>query len=132
MKLENPKITILVNREYTEIEIHDTKSSTTFVKVRLTPEQLSSALSRLSHTECEVEVTDMDRINKKHEWQSFEFEIVENIPKEAKGYLNQTCLKALKKAGMEEWQSDNYFTSQNSFFTKDGKNYARVTVRRWI
>lgn len=34
--------------------------------------------------------------------------------------------------GMHEWVSDNYFQSQDSFFSKDGKNYARAVIRRWV
>ena len=30
------------------------------------------------------------------------------------------------------WIPDNYFNSKNSFFTKNGQDYARCTIRRWI
>ena len=44
MKIENAKITMLVNREYTEIEIYDSDANTTLATVKLTPEQLSMIL----------------------------------------------------------------------------------------
>ena len=30
------------------------------------------------------------------------------------------------------WIADGYFHSQNSFFEKDKKKYARDVIRRWI
>ena len=30
------------------------------------------------------------------------------------------------------WTSDDYFGFQHSFFMKDGEEWARVTVRRWV
>lgn len=128
MKLQDAKISILIDRDWTTIEIHDSKAATTFVKVKLTPAQLSSALSRLAMTECEAEVGDLDRVGKTHEWKSFEFEISGS----ADASLNQACQKAMKKAGLKDWISDDYYSSQNSFFSKEGKNYARVTIRRYI
>lgn len=133
MKLENPQITILVNSDETTIEIHDSKSATTFVSIRLTPEQLSTALSRLASTACEASVDNLDRVGKKHEWKHFEFEISKLAANDSThGSLNQICLRALKEAGMEDWVSDNYYKSQSSFFMKSGKHFARTTVRRWV
>lgn len=132
MKLENGKFTMLVNQDYTEIEIHDGNASQTFCRIKLTPEQLSAALSRRVYVECEIDVVGIDKLGKKHENETFEFEIMEQATKELNGYLNQTCLKALNKAGMSDWTPDNYYSSQNSFFTKDGKKHARTTIRRWV
>ena len=36
MKIENPKITVLINRDYSEIEITDSDAVTVLAKVRLT------------------------------------------------------------------------------------------------
>lgn len=134
MKIEKGQITILVNREFTEITLHDDKASTDFARVRLTPEQLCSALSRLSQTDCEIEVFSLDRVGKKHENQTFEFE----IPRKLSEYnrdneeLKKVCEKAMQNSGLTEWKSDHYYGSQNSFFAKDGKNFARVTIRRYV
>lgn len=130
MKLEEAKITFLVNREYTEIEIHDAKANVTFVKVRLTPAQLSSMMSQLSRTDCECEVMDLDIVGKTHENTDFVFELPSKGLKENEVF--SICRAALKARGMEEWEPDNYFRSQGSFFQKDGKQYARATIRRYI
>jgi len=48
------KITLLVDRQETTIEIKDSLSSVVFAKIKLTPEQLSAALSRQEMVECDV------------------------------------------------------------------------------
>lgn len=131
MKKINGKITFLVNRDKTTIQIDDADASTTFVTVELTPEQLSSALSRLAYTDCECYVYNLDRVGKKHENDSFVFEIEEK-DKRDKDKLKELCLIELKKQGMSEWIPDNNYSSQNSFFKKDDKFYARAIIRRWV
>jgi len=133
MKLEDGRITILVSEKGTTIEIIDSKSSTTFCNVTLTPAQLSQALSRLSHTKCDVEVHSLDRVGKKHENDRFIFE----IPKELRSSscskeLTELCIKSLNELDMSEWKPDGYFASQDTFTEKGGKTYANAVIRRWI
>lgn len=128
MKIVDPSITILVNAEYTEIELIDRKSSSIFAKIRLTPEQLSSALSRLAWTKCEIDVYNLDRLNKQHENKEFVFEMPPCDYKSQDAIARKTAIKLCP----EGWESDGYFGAQGSFFTKDGKDYARVTIRRWV
>jgi len=129
MKLENARISLFISGEETTIEIKDNDSSITFCKVTLTPEQLSQALGRLSYTHCIAEVAGIDKLGKKHENKTFEFELPENINKEE---TEKYCRLAMLREGLEEWVSDNYYNSQSSYFKKDGKSYARVIIRRWI
>lgn len=133
MKLEDGRITILVSEEGATIHIRDSKSSTTFCKVTLTPVQLSQALSRLSETKCEVEVFGLYKIGKTHENENFIFEIPNELRSSTKSKeLTELCIKSLKELDMEEWKPDAYFASQNTFSEKDGKTYARAVIRRWI
>lgn len=132
MELINPKITILINSEFTEIIVHDDTSNVDVVKITLTPDQLSSALSRLSMTACKVTTGDLSRVGKVMENKYFEFEVPENIYRKDHEELVNLCNDALKKSEMIDWVSDNYYGSQNSFFKKEGISYARTTVRRWI
>ena len=127
MKLEG-RISILINRDETTIEIEDESANVKFVKVKLTPEQLSAALSRQISIECELEVKGLEKIGKVHENKTFEFEIPETIPTRG----NQLELQKIAQSQLSDgWIADAYFGSQNSFFKKDGKQYARVTIRRW-
>ncbi len=130
INLENPKISIFINQEGTTIELHDSKSATKFATIKLTNDQLASALSRLSHTDCSVELVGLDKVNKEMKWQYYVFEINQEIRK-SNAALNQKCLKCLQDDNMTDWIPDSYFGSQNSFFEKDGKYYARATIRKW-
>lgn len=133
MKIEDGRITILVSEEGTTIEIKDNKASTTFCKVTLTPKQFSQALSRLSQTKCEVEVFGLDKIGKKHENETFIFEIPKELRSSTKSKeLTELCIKSLNEHDMAEWKPDGYFASQNTFSEKEGKTYANAVIRRWI
>jgi hypothetical protein len=131
MKLQG-KITILINREYTEIEIEDENANVRFVRIRLNPEQLSAVLSRQVCVDCELDVVGIDKIGTKHENKTFAFE----IPKELRssrhsvelGIMAQELLNKENKG----WFADEYFSSQDTFSEKDGKYFAKCTVRRWI
>ena len=128
MKLEG-RISILINRDGTTIEIEDEKANTRFVRITLTPEQLSAALSRQMAVECELEVKGLSRVGKVHENKSFEFE----IPKDLASSRNEQNLHEIAQSLLTDgWVADRYFSSQNSFFQKDGVRYARCTIRRWI
>jgi hypothetical protein len=128
MKLDG-KITICINRDETRIYIEDKNSGVRFLDVELTPDQLSSALSRLANTPCKIKVRGLNKIGKKHEHKTFEFELPKNLigydkKKEVAEYSNKICPQG--------WCSDQYFDSQNSFFQRDGKEWARCTIRRWV
>lgn len=132
MKLNDPRITILINQDYTEIELQERQSNSTFCRIRLTPQQLSSALSRLGYVECESEVYNLDHLGKTHENIKFEFEIPNKDIRPSNEELIKICLKALKDKGMQDWKPDTYFNGQDSFFTKNGKRYAQTAIRRWV
>lgn len=69
------KITILISGDATRIEVRDSEANTLFLKIKLTPEQLSSALGRMGDTECdECEISGLDKIGKKHENTNHKFE----------------------------------------------------------
>ncbi len=128
MKIDG-NITILINPEITRIEIRDKKSNTKFCDIKLTPEQLSTALSRVAHTKCEIEVHDLDKIGKQHKVSDFVFEIPDDLYGSANSEAVYNIAEKLLKDG---WVADKYFGSQNSFFKGDGKTYAKAIIRRWI
>ena len=132
MKID-AKITFLVNPEYTSIEAYDQDSKITFVKIRLTPEQLSSALSRLSYTKCEsVEVRDLDRVGKIKEQKTIVFE----LPSDINPYFSEDEWEKLREYAQTKlddgWIAGNYFGSQDSSFWKYGKQYIKCAAARWL
>jgi len=129
IKLQSPKISMHLTRDMAFIEIIDSQSSTTFVKVKLDPNYFLSMLSGLSYTECEATVYDLDRIGKTMQHKVFEFEIKRT---DKQSDLELDCVEFLFENGMYEWLPDHYYNSQNTFFEKDGRKYARTTIRRWV
>lgn len=128
MKLQG-RISILINREYTTIEVEDENANARFLRITLTPEQLSASLSRQMAIECEIEVNELFKIGKKHENKSFEFEIPNELESSRKEFELHKLAQSLLSDG---WIADKYFSSQNSFFKENGKKYARCTIRRWV
>lgn len=128
MKLKG-KISLLINQEYTTIEVVDDKASITFIKITMTANQLSEALSRVARVECDLEVMGLDRIGKTNENDTFEFEIPEVLASSRNAEKLREMAQALLKDG---WIASDYFSSQNSFFMREGKQMARCTIRRWI
>ena len=131
MKIEG-RISILVNREHTTIEIEDNNANTRFLNIKLTPEQLSMCLSRQACVPCEIELRGIEKLGKMHENESFVFEIPEELYQY--GVENkEERLRVLAQTKLTNgWIAEGYFRSQNSFFAKDGKHYARCIIRRWI
>ena len=132
MKLIDPKITILFDDGGMIIEVHDNPSSSTFLKVKLNPKQTCQALSRSAHTDCKVEVFNLDRVGKKMEYKPFEFPVrkLDEYPvgKDDK----QLAISEVERVCPEGWIPDLYFGSQGSFFEKDDVRWARTTIRRYV
>lgn len=131
MELKDARITMLINMDYTEINIRDMDAATQFINIKITPEQLSEMLSRMRYVKCKCEVIGLDKIGKIHENKYHEFEIPQNLASNEEKLL-ELAIKSLADNNMEEWIPDNYFRGQNSFFSKDGKKYARVIIRRYV
>jgi len=130
MKLNDGRISILIDREKTVIELRDDDSSTMIARVELTPEQFSSAMSRLAYTECSIEVfpEKYDRVGKVMEHKTFEFK----MPVKKFGYDKETAKDIIKTLCPKGWIPELSFSSQGSFFMKDEKWWARTIIRRWV
>jgi hypothetical protein len=127
MKWIEGKVTILCSEDKVTIEFHDEDSNTTFAKATMNPEAFTAAIGRLYYVDADIEVRGLDRVGKVHETAQHEFEIGEGVGKDP------VVLYGIAKATAPEgWTPDNYFGSQGSFFTRDGKRYARCTIRRWV
>lgn len=123
-------VTFLINRENSEIEISDDSANVMFCKIKITPEQLSAMLSRQGYVKCDIEVAELEKVGKQHECKSYEFEITD-IERGDEEKLWLAAIRSLGVDDLHDWMPDKYFRSQNTFFKKDGKEYARCTIRRW-
>ena len=130
MELNDGRITILVDENGCKIEIKDNDANVTMVRVNLTVEQFCQAMGRLGNTKCEkLEVFGLDKIGKKMENKHFEFPFDRKCEWSERG---EVAYEEALKVCPEGWYPDKYFGSQNSFFIKDGQEYARVIIRRWV
>jgi hypothetical protein len=122
-------ITMIIDRDCTRIEIRDRGANTTILRLELTPEQLSSMLSRQAHIDCDIDVGILEKVGKTHKNDSFEFK----IPNCFTGYDHKVeIVKHAQSLVPDGWICDKYMGSQNSFFTKDGENWGRIIIRTWI
>jgi len=125
----NGKISILIEREYTTIKVRDDDACITFLEIRMTPDQLSSALSRLANTDCQLELKGLEKIGKTHENDMFEFPMKYS---DSKADLELACNEYLFEKGLYELVSDHGYKSQGTFFKKGNEKWVRVVIRRWI
>jgi hypothetical protein len=128
MKIKG-KFTINIKPSGANVEITCDKSRQTFVKIHLTPEELTQALSGLVTIEQEIEVEHLERVGKTQEHKTFEFE----LPEEFWRCDNQKTLKNICESYLtDRWVCDDGFNSKNSFYKKGDKFMACCVIRRWI
>lgn len=132
MKQAPGKITLLVDKNKTTIEIHDPLSGLISATVTLTAEQFCAALGRLSHCDCLVQYGALHNIGKVQEIMTHEFELSKKIGSIYDLGVEDKIYQIAKDTCPEGWEPDKYFRSQKTFFDKDGKRYARTTARRWV
>jgi hypothetical protein len=127
------RATLLFNSEGLHLEIQDESSSIRFLEIYFDEKQTCQLLSRLSSVECDMEIVRVELIGKKMEIDRLEFEIPDNLPYDNRDeILYVEAKRQLLKRAESGWIPDKYFNSQDSFFYKDNKKYARCTIRRWI
>jgi hypothetical protein len=128
------KISIFVGEE-TRIEVKDTSSNTTFLRINLDPIQFTQALGRLACVDCDLDVYGVDRIGKKHEHKKYEFQLPDDydtyVKSERYEELSSYCQELLDVEG-EGYICDRYFGSKDSFFVRDNLKWGRITIRRYV
>lgn len=111
-----------------EITIRDDLSGVDFISIRISPRELMMALFKHSCQICEFELRSPEVCGLKREMKDLVFE----IPKCTYATRDKVAYQAAVKAAGEGWEASSYFGSQGSFFTKDGKNYARTHAVRYV
>jgi hypothetical protein len=120
--------------DYIKVSLEDEKSGITFAVANVPMKGFAECLTGLSYVDCEGEVMGLDNVGKTMESDKIEFEIYcSGYGDERKDAAKKEVEKYLKKhLKGEGWESSNYFGSQDSFFNKDGKQYAQTTIRRYV
>ena len=124
------KLTILCDRNEVRIEIEDKASSLRIAEITVQPKDFTAMLGRLACVPAQGSVLISDDIGKTMEVDEIAF------PIDYSGYSHEVKKEAAEKSAVQHcpkgWQPDLYFGSQNSFFVKDGQQYARAVIRRWV
>ena len=128
----NAQITLLVKQEGVIIEIRDQDAGEIFLELGLTPEQFCQALARRWRVPCEsAQVQGLEKIGKRQEYRSFEFPLPV-----AEGMIlpdrKINAMAEVRRLCPPGWQPDEYFDSQDSFFRREGQQWARTMIRRWV
>lgn len=128
------KATILFRKEGMSIELKDDDACVMFAKLEFSPIKTMQLFSRLCHVEADnANIIGLNKIGKKMENKKFEFDIPENIldSRYHSDYREHVINYAEKKCP-KGWIVSDSFCSQDSFFVKDKKEFARCTIRRWV
>ena len=127
-------ITILVDGNGARIEVEDESSGIRFLKINLSAEQFMACLGRLVNVECDINVRGLDLIGKTLEVGKHEFKIPDELHdhRHNPDYFDKAAQGLAQIQLTDGWIADSYFGSQGSFFKKDGEQWARVTIRRWV
>ena len=100
--------------------------SVPFATAEITPENWVKALSGLAFVPARISVDNLDNVGKKRIVEDFCFEISSEHWYD-KSFASKTALNICP----EGWNISLYFDSQDSFFLKDGKHYARTHIYKW-
>ena len=116
------------------IKIHDKTSGITFVDMTLTREQfVNAAMNRLGNAEVsQMEVRGLDKVGKKMEMKHFEFPLPDDASYRDERAAEIVLRDMVADNRFGEWEPEISFGSRGSFFEKDGKQYARILLRRWV
>ena len=112
------------------IRVQDEDSRTHFLELSLTLENFALAITGLYGVDCTAEVKHLERVGKVQEMDTLEFEMPQSS-RFADG-IKKIAVELAKEHCPEGWIADEGFNSQNSFFRRDDKDYARTTIRRWV
>lgn len=119
--------------DYIEIRFTDDDASVEFATAKLSLEQFASCITGRSCIDCQIEVGGLEYVGKKMEHKPFEFELPEIEDRYGRDAMKNAAIAEAREATYGTgWIPDEYYGSQNSFFKKDGKDWARTTLRRWI
>lgn len=122
----NAQITMLFDEDGLSIDVADKASNLPVFKIRLDKDKTLQVLSRYARTYCNMETYNLDKVGKKMRMATFYVNLgkVEWRDKKAARQKVLLCCP-------HEWQPDMYFDSQDSFFSFEGNEWVKTTIRRW-
>lgn len=113
-------------RKIITIQVKDHDAVARFLDIEISYENFAQLITGLSEVDIDFTVRDLDHVGKTREIKPLMFPINAGFDDRV-----DVAIKEAKKHTPDGWIADTYFRSQNSFFTKDGIEYARTSIKRW-
>jgi hypothetical protein len=114
------------------ITVEDDDAVINFVEINMTLEDFANALMGSGMMDCEIVVRNLENVGKKREQDTIIFEMPKSDHLVYGDDRKEIAKKLAQDACPNGWGVSESFSSQNSFFSKGGKDYARAFIVRWI
>ena len=111
------------------IRVKDRNSQNEFLHLSIGLEEFSEALTGLAACECSIEVRGLEYVGKIKERK---YLIVELVKGASSLDRKEEAIKLAYEVLESGWLLDRYLGSQDSFFTEDCIDYARLSVYRYV
>lgn len=125
----NGKITMLFNKDGLSLKIKDAASGITFLRAALTSEQVMAAFSQQGLVDFEFEAMGLDKVGKQIQRDTLVFEMPEKYAWKDRDNIAE---KLAVESCPEGWEPQLYFGSRNSFFQRDGREFGRIQIVKWV
>ena len=116
--------------DYISVSVHDEDACIQFLNLQIPFASFAEALTGLARTPCTMEFMGLQNVGKKREHKELIITLPDGIRWGAK--RKDIAISEGKKQCPKGWVMDEYFSRQNSFFTEDGKDFARTSINRWV
>lgn len=117
----------------TRMEFMDRLAGTTFLSIEMTGLNFLAMLRGKGYTECKGFLRGLDKVGKKLEINSFVIEADGFRPTDR---YNAEKVEAFNRRVLQEvpegWTPDFSLNHQNTFFQDGGKDFIRISTRRWV
>ena len=116
-------------RKSISIKVKDSTAGVNFLDIEIPLDNFAECLTGLAAVDCSIEVRGLENVGKTIKRENLVFEMPASIKYSERKSAAFDLAKLAAPAG---WVVRDYFDSQDSFFTKDGKDYAQTQMMRWV
>ena len=115
-------------KEIISLTVKDVSSKIRFLELEIKLDDFAKILTGLSEVECDMKIRGLEFVGKKKEMKNFEFLVgVQEYSNRKESAFS--IAKGLVQSG---WFVREYFDSKGSFFIKDGEDWARTIIYRYV
>jgi hypothetical protein len=125
------RITFLVSDGQTRLSLQCASSGALIAEVELSNEDVCAILGRQSYRSCKAQVLDRGRIDIIGSTMKID-KLTFKMPETTYSERKKVAVAISKKECPNGWEADEYFGSQDSFFSKDGEDFASCTIRKYV